>query len=91
MLPQSHFIAFNDIKSKHFSNALKDSWAGLHNSESSKGQIDQHKFAAGRKSLFRCNAEEILKEQLIVRSRAFAKFSTTEKAFPGRKKISRGS
>ena len=22
MLPQSHFIAFNDIKSKHFSNAL---------------------------------------------------------------------
>jgi len=26
--------------------------AGLQNSESSKGQIDQHKFAAGRKSLF---------------------------------------
>jgi len=25
MLPQSHFIAFNDIKSKHFSNALSDS------------------------------------------------------------------
>jgi len=24
MLPQSHFIAFNDIKSKHFSNALRD-------------------------------------------------------------------
>jgi len=25
MLPQSHFTAFNDIKSKHFSNALRDS------------------------------------------------------------------
>jgi len=27
MLPQLHFIAFNDIKSKHFSNALRDSTA----------------------------------------------------------------
>ena len=63
---------------------------GLHNSESSKGQIDQHKFPAGRKSVFRCNVEEILKRQLIVRSWAFATFSTTEKAFPGRKKMSRG-
>jgi len=25
MLPQSHFIAFNDIKAKYFSNALRDS------------------------------------------------------------------
>jgi len=25
MLPHSHFIAFNDIKSKHFSNELRDS------------------------------------------------------------------
>jgi len=25
MLPQSHFKAFNDIKSKHFSNALRGS------------------------------------------------------------------
>jgi len=34
--------------------------------ESSKGPIDQHKFATGRKSLFRCNVEEILKRQLII-------------------------
>jgi len=27
MLPQSHFISFNDINSKHFSNALRDSTA----------------------------------------------------------------
>jgi len=27
MLPQSHFIAFNDIKSKHFSNVVRDSTA----------------------------------------------------------------
>ena len=32
----------------------------LHNSESSKGQIDQDKFPAGRKSLFRCSLEDIL-------------------------------
>jgi len=30
MLPQSHFIAFNDIKSKHFSNAVIDSSASVH-------------------------------------------------------------
>jgi len=29
-----------------------------------EGQIDQHKFSAGRKSLFRCGVEEILKRQL---------------------------
>jgi len=51
---------------------------GLHNSESSKGQIDQHKLTAGRKSLFRHSVEEILKEQVIIRSRAFATFSPTE-------------
>jgi len=27
MLPESHFTAFNDKKSKHFSNALRDSTA----------------------------------------------------------------
>ena len=37
--------------------------AGLHNSESLRGQIDQHRFAAGRKSLFCCSLEEILKRQ----------------------------
>jgi len=41
---------------------------GLHNSESSKAQIDQFKFSAGRKSLFRCSLEEILKRQVIIRS-----------------------
>jgi len=52
--------------------------AGLHNSESSKGQIDQHKLAAGRESLFRHSVEEILKGQVIIRSQAFATFSATE-------------
>ena len=32
MLPQSHFIAFNDIKSKQFSNTLRDSTAFTFNS-----------------------------------------------------------
>ena len=41
---------------------------GLHNSESSKGQIDQHAFAAGHKILFHCSLEEILKRQTIIRS-----------------------
>jgi len=42
--------------------------AGLHNSEcSKKGQIDQHKFALGRKSLFRCSLEEILKWQYYLK------------------------
>jgi len=31
--------------------------AGLHKSESLKGQIDQHKFAMGYKSVFRCSLE----------------------------------
>jgi len=35
--------------------------AGLHNSESMRGQIEQHKFAACRKSLFCCSLEEMLK------------------------------
>jgi len=52
--------------------------AGLHNSECSKGQIDQRKLAAGRKSLFRGRVEENLKGQVIIRSRAFATFSATE-------------
>jgi len=60
--------------------------AGLHNSESSKGKIVLHTFAAGRKSLFRCSVEEILKEQLIIRSRAFSTFSAIEKDLAGRKK-----
>jgi len=62
----------------------------LHNSESSKGQIDQHKFAAGHKSLFRCSLEEIMERQLIIRSRASGKFSAIEKALTGHKKSSCG-
>ena len=57
----------------------------LHNSESSKGQIDQHKLAAGRKSLFRHSVEEMLKGQVIIRSRAFATFSATEFSRAARK------
>ena len=60
---------------------------GLHNSESSKGQIDQHKLAAGRKSLFRDSVEEILKGQVIIRSRAFATFSATEFSRAARKDL----
>ena len=61
--------------------------AGLHNSESSKGQIDQHKLAAGRKSLFRHGVEEILKGQEIIRSRAFVTFSATEFSRAARKDL----
>jgi len=41
--------------------------AGLHNSECSKSQIDQHNFALGRKSLFHCSLEEILKLQYYLK------------------------
>ena len=61
--------------------------SGLHNSESSKGQIDQHKLAVGRKSLFRHSVEEILKGQVIIRSRAFAIFSATEFSRAARKDL----
>ena len=62
-------------------------YAGLHNSESSKDQIDQHKLAAGRKSLFRHSVEEILKGQVIIRSRAFATFSATQFSRAARKDL----
>jgi len=39
---------------------------------------------------FRCSMEEILERQLLIQSRAFATFSTTEKALAGRKKGFRG-
>jgi len=35
---------------------------------------------------FYCSMEEILKQQLLIRVRAFATFSTIEKALAGRKK-----
>ena len=60
---------------------------GLHNSESSKGQIDQHKLAASRKSLFRHSVEEILKGRVIIRNRAFATFSATEFSRAARKDL----
>jgi len=53
----------------------------------SKGQIDQHKLAAGHKSLFRHSVEEILKGQVIIRSQAFATFSATEFSWAGRKDL----
>jgi len=40
--------------------AVEPSNAGLHSSGRSKGQIDQHKFAAGSRCLFCCSLEEIL-------------------------------
>ena len=61
--------------------------SGLHNSESSKGQIDQHKLAAGHKSLFRHSVEEILEGQAIIPSRAFATFSATEFSRAARKDL----
>ena len=60
---------------------------GLHNSESSKGQTDQHKLATGRKSLFRGSVEEILKGQVIIRSRAYATFSATDFSRAARKDL----
>jgi len=60
---------------------------GLHNSQSSKDQIDQHKLAADRKSLFRHSVEEILKGQVIIQSRAFATFSATEFSRAARKDL----
>jgi len=68
-------------------NTFNPSKTDRHNSESSKGQIDQHKLAAGRKSLFRRSVEEIVKGQVIIRSRAFATFSATEFSRAGRKDL----
>jgi len=61
--------------------------AGLHNSESSKSQIDQHKLVAGRKSLFCHRVEENLKGQVIIRSQAFATFFATEFSRAARKDL----
>jgi len=38
----------------------------------------------------RCSVEEILERELLTRGRAFAAFSTIEKALVGRKKSPRG-
>ena len=47
---------------------------GLHNSKSSQGQIDQHSFTAGCKSLFCCDLEEILVWELIFQGWALQHF-----------------
>ena len=64
----------------------------LHNSESSKGQIININLPPAANvyfiSMWRfpCSMEEILEQQLLIRGRAFATFSTVEKALAGRKK-----
>ena len=73
--------------SQQFKTLASCSRSGLHNSESSKGRIDQHILAAGRRSLFRGSVEEILKGQVIIRSRAFAIFSATEFSRAARKDL----
>jgi len=55
-----HALIVKLCKNKYLPCSFK---AGLHNSESSKVEIELHKFAAGRTSLFRCCSEEILKRQ----------------------------
>ena len=72
-----HALIVKLYKNKNLRCSFK---AGLHNSENSNVEIDPHKFAAGRKSLFPGSSEEILKRQWIIRSRTFATFSAIEKA-----------
>jgi len=69
---------------------------GLHNSESSKGQVININLPRAAKVYFismcrfRCSMEDILEQQFLIRGRAFATFSTIEKALAGRKKSFRG-
>jgi len=69
---------------------------GLHNSESSKGQIIITYLPRTAKVYtilmlrFPCNVEEIPKCQLLIRSQAFVTFLTIEKPLAGRKKSFRG-
>jgi len=60
--------------------------AGLPNSGSSKGQTDQHKFAAGCKIYFITVVvqKEILQRQLYIGNRAVATFSAIATALAGR-------
>jgi len=66
--------------------------AGLHNSESSKGQIINKNLPQDAKVYiismwkFPCSMEDNVERQLLTRGRAFATFSTIEKALAGRKK-----
>jgi len=45
-------MILHPVTSMHNHSVFDCSRAGLHNSESSKGQIDQHTFEVGPKSLF---------------------------------------
>jgi len=63
---------------------------GLHNSESSKGQIIKINLPRAAKVYlismwrFHCSMEEVLQRQLLIRGRAFATYSTIEKALARR-------
>ena len=81
---------------RFFSQLTNRCRAGLHSSESSKGQIIKVICRGPQKSIsfrcgrFRCSMEKILERQLLIRGRAFATFSTIAKALAGRKKSFRG-
>ena len=68
------------------------STTGLYNSESSKNQIINNDLPQAANAYFismwrfHCSMDEILKQQLLIRGRAFATFSTIEKALAGCKK-----
>jgi len=70
--------------------AVAYSKAGLHNSESSKGQIININLARAAEvyfismQIFRCSMENILEQQLLIQGRVFAIFTTIEKALAGR-------
>ena len=65
---------------------------GLHNPESSKGLLININLPRAANIYFismwrfHCSMEEILEQQLLIRGRVFATFSTIEKALAGRKK-----
>jgi len=68
-----------------------------HNLESSKGQIINTNLPRTANVYFiwmwrfRCNMEEILERQLVIRGRDFATFSTIEKPLAGLKKTFRSA
>ena len=65
---------------------------GLHNPESSKGLLININLPRAANIYFismwrfHCSMEEILEQQLLIRGRVFATFSTIEKALAGREK-----
>ena len=86
------YFLHNQIVSS-FGPLLDLTQACTNNSESSKGQIDQDKFAAGQQNLF--HFVVVWKKfwndnQLYIRSQAVATFSAIAKALAGRMRRSRG-